>query len=201
MTITKSDEKLGVGLIPDSDSDNERITYSRRVARYLSQFSWYYPQQPRKKVCDDDHADGGRPSLDDAWSHYEHVTLARCYVNCDNSGDGNDSNEFVRATVSGSGCATDAPTSLGNTRKAATRLYPIWDTPLKELQDFGVSQRMFFTTLLVMSGIMCLVGILNIPMMYYFWNYAGQAHKDGVDYMGSSTIRATAICDATEWVE
>lgn len=150
--------------------DPSDMTFSRRAARYLSKFSWYYPRLSKNA------------SLEAAWFHYEHVTLARCYEN----GDQYFENDFVRASQS--------------ERRFATRLYPVWETPLKELADFGVSQRMFFSSLLVMAGIMFLAGLLNVPLMIYFWGYAGD-NKEGVDYMGTNTIRGSALCDATEWVE
>jgi hypothetical protein len=178
----------------EEEDDPSEMTYSRRAARYLSQFSWYNPSVHSDKE--------GGPSLDAAWSHYEHVTLARrfvlddSYTNTGSSSNKDNQNLFVRA-----------PQSQRSLYK--TRLYPVWDTPLQELVHFGVSIRMFFATLLVFSGILGVAGLLNIPLMVYFWGYANhQDHnnnnnnKDGVDYMGvGKMIRASALCDATEWVE
>ena len=74
---------------------------------------------------------------------------------------------------------------------------------------------MFFVTLLIFSGILFLAGLLNLPLMVYFWNFADDTNdedgdgvnnnnndKSGVDYMGvGMSIRASALCDRTEWVE
>lgn len=62
-----------------------------------------------------------------------------------------------------------------------------------KLMDFGISVRMYFCTLLVLAGFMALAGVFNTPIIIYFWNYGTM---DGVD----STVRASAICDTTEWV-
>ena len=123
------------------------------------------------------------------------------------NGNHNNNNDFVRA-----------PQSQRLIHK--TELYPVVETPLEELVHFGVSIRMFFSTLLVFSGILGIAGVLNVPLMLYFWGYAAtnsssgednyyaaddgsssSTNKDGVDYMGiGKMIRASALCDATEWV-
>ena len=177
-----------------NDNSNHNITFSRRAARYLSQFTWYYPPKSNNDSTNnrDEDVIKNRPCLDEAWSHYEHVTLARCYVNQS----GNYENDFVRAPP-----ASQSEGDGENQQHPTTRLYPIWETPLKDLSTFGVSQRMFFSTLLVLSGIMFVTSLLNLPLMVYFWGYAGEGHKEGVEYYGTSEIRGSAICDVTEWVE
>jgi hypothetical protein len=64
-------------LYNDKDSD---ITLSRKLARFLSKFSWYYPLK-----------EGVRPSLDDAWAYFEHSTLARYHIQ------NNDDDQFLKA--------------------------------------------------------------------------------------------------------
>ncbi|CAB9508020.1 protease [Seminavis robusta] len=167
----------------NNDDDPSEMTFSRRAARYLSRFRWYYPRVAERR---------GEASLDAAWHHYEHVTLPRCYqkVPKHTQHDGNDDDEasfhFVRASTS--------------ERERPTTLYPVFSSPLKELTNFGVSTRMYFSTLLVLAGILGLAGLLNIPLMVYFGGYA-QDGKDGVNYFGVQSIRASALCDSTTWVE
>jgi hypothetical protein len=36
--------------------------------------------------------------------------------------------------------------------------------------DFGISVRMYFSTLLVLAGFMALAGVFNTPIMIYFRN-------------------------------
>jgi len=179
------------------------ITFSRRAARYLARYSFYNPNgyaaattggANKTGVTMDDYYSGTSlhpppPCLDAAWEHYEHVTLPRRFIGVD----ANNNNNNTDAK-----CYTRAPQSQRSTHN--TQLYPIWETPLRELNLFGVSIRMFFSTLLVLSGTLLLAGLLNLPLMVYFWKYAS-SNKEGVEYMGiGKMIRASALCDATEWV-
>jgi hypothetical protein len=95
----------------DSYEDDEaEMTWGRRLARILSQYSWYFPHQEANPYA---------PSLDRAWSYFEHVTLAR----------------HVR----------DLDRSISVHRKAGagedfmpTKLYSIAHTSEKELASFGI---------------------------------------------------------------
>ena len=129
--------------------------------------------------------------MDAAWAHYEHVTLARCYADLGGGGGGSTTDEDFYARV---------PQAERDERP--TKLYPVLETPLHELRHFGLSTQMYFATVLVLSGIMGLAGLFNLPMMIYFWGYANKEGKSGVDYMGvGKSIRGSAICDASQWVE
>ena len=142
------------------------MTTSRLLARFLSRFAWYHPRRSG--------GDDGGPNLDAAWAHYEHWTLARYYT------DGNCCGTMDRAEAGDS----SRPTSL----------YPVWGTPLSELADFGISLRIYFHSILVLSVLLLAVGALNLPMLRYFWTYG---KKDGIP----ATILGSAICDSVEWVE
>lgn len=174
LTMKSSDESY-------YNDDSRDITYSRRAARYLSRFHWYNPSANNTSGREQQ-----GPCLDAAWAHYEHVTLARYYVDHNRTGD-----SFVRAPP--------GDESLLSNHK--TKLYPVWKTPVKELMDFGISVRMYFSTLLVLSGITGVAALLNIPLIVYFWGYASQEDGDGLAKDGvDPAIRASAICDETEWV-
>lgn len=114
----------------------------------------------------------GGPSLDAAWDHYEYVTLARYFID-------ENPQDFVRAPQ--------------GEKRRKTSLYPLFGTPTKELMDFGVSVRMYFSSLLLLATFMALAGVFNAPLILYFWNYGT---KEGV----ANEVRASAICDETEWV-
>lgn len=144
------------------DEPNQ-MTNSRLLARFLSRYRWYFPSRE---------VEGG-PSLDAAWAHYEHVTLARCFTD-------DDPREFVRAPP--------------GEQERPTELYPLHRTPIKELMDFGISVRMYFSTLLVLSLFMAIAGVLNLPLIGYYWNYGAEG-KQGAEWF----VRASAICDETEW--
>ena len=48
--------------------DEDDITLSRKIARFLSQYTWYCPSNEL------------RTALDDAWAYFEHFTLPRYYT-------------------------------------------------------------------------------------------------------------------------
>jgi hypothetical protein len=64
-TSSRSIGSIGMDTYEDNEAE---MTWGRRLARILSKYSWYYPQQERNPNA---------PSLDRAWSYFEHVTLAR----------------------------------------------------------------------------------------------------------------------------
>jgi hypothetical protein len=170
---------------------SESITWSRRFARYLSRFSWYFPPRPN------------RPSLEEAWHHYEHVTLPRCYQRSDGlliSPQSQEQSLLEESTADATATTTTTTTKTKTKGESDSKLYPIIGSPLQDLSNFGVSTRMYLSTLLVFAGILGLAGLGNVPLMIYYWNYANQ-EKEGINYMGDPTIRSSAICDATEWVE
>jgi hypothetical protein len=91
------------GIARDDGGDGPRtMTNSRLFARFLSRYRWYYPAQE------------GGPSLEAAWDHYEHVTLARYFTD-------EDPQAFVRAPQ--------------GEKERKTELYPLWGTPIKEVSD------------------------------------------------------------------
>jgi len=119
----------------------------------------------------------GGPDLDRAWAHYEHMTLARVYT------DEGPKKGFVRAPF--------------GERTRPTRLYPLWSTPVKSMADFGVSVRMYFSTLLAMAGFFAFAGVLNLPLISYFW---GDNYSDGTQDL-SPAVRGSAVCVDTQQVK
>ena len=58
---------------PDYNDSPCDMTTGRLLARFLSQFTFYYPQQQKQTTSS--------ANLDRAWTHYyEHVTLGRMYT-------------------------------------------------------------------------------------------------------------------------
>ncbi|KAL7563221.1 hypothetical protein ACA910_014494 [Epithemia clementina (nom. ined.)] len=142
----------------------DQMTSGRLLARCLSRFSFYY----RKRE--------GGPDLDEAWAHYEHMTLARIYSD-------EKPGRFVRAPF--------------GEQKRPTQLYPLWSTPTRSFSDFGVSVRMYFSTLLALSTFLGIAGILNLPLITYFWH---KTYSSGIEDL-ALPVRASAVCADTEWVE
>ena len=81
--------------------------------------------------------------------------------------------------------------------KRPTKLYPLWSTPTKSFADFGVSVRMYFSTLLALAAFLAMAGFLNLPLSYYFWQ---DSYSSGTDDL-AVPVRASAVCVDTEWVE
>lgn len=114
------------------------MTWSRKFARYLSRFSWYYPKAAQ-----------GHASLDDAWAYFEHFTLSRYHDQ-----DQNKKDQFYKAEP--------------GEQEMPTKLYPVLATPEKDLADFGVGVGVYFLTLRAMAIIMFLAGLIAVPNLWYF---------------------------------
>ena len=61
-----------------------------------------------------------------------------------------------------------------------TTLYPYWKTSVDDMKPFGISVRMYARSLRILSFILLIAGILNPPMITYFWNFANEANKEGI---------------------
>ena len=157
-------------------TDPSLMTNSRLFARFLSRFRWYNPWAGVDEDAYCREHGVSPPSLDKAWAFYEYETLARYYTDESKPG------AMIRA---------DAGDGQHN-----TRLYPFFATPVKELKDFGIGVRLYFSTLLVLSANLLVAGFFNVPLMNYFWNYAAGG-KEGID----NSIRGSAICDDNQWVQ
>ncbi len=149
-----------------------RMTPSRIFSRFMSKFTFYNPRRLDK----DEGIKDDKPSLDAAWAYYENVTLARTYANRKD-----EKNTYIRAQVG---------------ERGDTELYPYWKTSLRDLNSFGISVRMYFSTVLIVGVCLLFAGILNLPLLSYYWNYA-EGGKDGISFV----LKSSAICDESEWVE
>eukprot|EP00934_Nitzschia_sp_Nitz4_P009324 Nitzschia sp. Nitz4//scaffold13_size275219//14448//17225//NITZ4_000836-RA/size275219-processed-gene-0.67-mRNA-1//1//CDS//3329535900//9314//frame0 len=155
-------------------TDASKMTNARLFARFMSKFRIYNPLA-RKDVHSYTQSGKPLPSLDTAWAHWEHVTLARQYL---------DVPGYIRS-------------ELGELRRP-TGLYPVWRTPVKELMAWGVSVRLYFSTLLTLSAFLGVAGFLNLPLINYFSSYSyADDGKVGID----RSIRGSAVCDEAYWVE
>ena len=150
------------------------MTSGRLVARFLSRFSWYYPTN------ETDHSARG-VSLDRAWAYYEHVTLGRIYADDEQP---HNQQRYIRAPP-------------GESTKP-TKLYPLIQTPTEALKAFGVSVRLYFSTLLVLAAFLGMAAVLNFPLGYYFSqaDYSADARATNLVW----AVQASAVCADTEWV-
>lgn len=148
------------------------MTLSRRLARYLSTFSWYNPQLTSPNP--------NRLSIDKAWSYFEHVTLARHFVPEDKAS----SRDYLRKAEPGE---KDRP----------TRLYSVIHTPESDLADWGVGVGIYFFTLRALGIIMFLAGLINIPTLMY---YGSDEYSNAHDNMYFRALKTSAICTDSAWV-
>ena len=150
------------------DDGHFNQTYGHKIATYLSKFSFYFPakdKEPievrRKKSSEDDVEKEGSasdlpkrliypPSIEEAWNFFEYQCLPRRFTNIQDSGEGR---KYVRA-------------SLGE--KDPTKLYPIIDTPLEDMADFGIGVGMYFKTVRFFGIVTFLAGCISIPTMRYY---------------------------------
>eukprot|EP00957_Ditylum_brightwellii_P211724 15366512-Ditylum_brightwellii.AAC.1 len=187
------------------------MTKGRRVARFLSRFSWYNPQyealeeQEQRGVID---GESIIPSLDDAWEYYEHFILPRFLTG---GGDGEDDFE----EEGGSEKESDQSSFVKNPREHSivntndcmemaakgedarpTKLYPVWSTPGSQLADFGVGVGIYFLTLKI-SAVICLIaGLINIPTILYFEGSNYSNRQEGISNGG---LKGSAVCTDVEW--
>lgn len=121
--------------------------------------------------------------LDEAWSHFERVTLPRHF--CDllsmKSGEG-----FEKAGIGENG--------------RATKLYPVWGTPLQELADFGLGVGMYFATLKILVIILLIGGVINSAAFMYYRSEEYTAILSDEEDNRSLILQATAVCPNTEYV-
>ena len=153
--------------------DVSAMTNSRLFARFMSRFRFYNPLAE----VENSYTKDGKPlpSLDTAWAHWEHITLPR-YIS------DNGLKEHVKADV--------------GEQERDTELYPVWKTSVRDLTAFGLSVRMYFSTLVAFSAFLFIAGTLNLPMVWYFWNYDADGQRDGI----ANVVKGSAVCDDTEWV-
>jgi hypothetical protein len=145
------------------------ITVARKVARYLSKFSWYCPQPTRERA----------QLLDKAWAFFEHSTLARYHTHDE---DVNDEDHFVKAEP--------------GERKQPTKLYPVLSTPETDLADFGIGVGVYFYTLRMLSFIMFFAGILSIPNLWY---YGGDDYNSSHEFDHHRALKFSAVCTDQSW--
>ena len=150
----------------------EDMTYGRLVARYLTnKYSWYFPGKAKLdeyelKKKDISEPQESPPSLDSAWSYFEHFVLPRYNVRTDDNSDEhrNERDELERS----------AP---GSTKE--TRLYPVIKTSAADLADLGEGVGLYFILLKACTVILFLAGCINILHMSYFSsnNYVSDAQQ------------------------
>ena len=191
------------------------MTYGRRAARYLSRYGWYLPPPrptpPPPPPSPSPSSEGlsptspspppppppPPPSLDDAWAHFEHVTLPRHFP--PTAGSSSSSSSLSRSPSLFSGSRGCEMAKRGEDEEL-TSLYSVWSTPLRRLADFGVGVGLYFHCLKWMSIITFLAGLINLPVMIYYSSDEYNVDYDGRIYEVGEILRGSAICTDTRFM-
>ena len=152
------------------------MTLSRRLAQYLSKYSWYNPNPDQL-------------SIDKAWHYFEHVTLARHYfVPSKEEEEEQDESQAIRD------CHQKAEPGDDD---RPTRLYSVFSTPESDLADWGIGVGIYFFTLRSLAIIMFLAGLINAPSLLY---YASDEYSGAHDNLYFRALKTSAICTDSTWV-
>jgi len=194
----------------------KHMTYGRRLARRWSKYAWYNPHVNDAKESVNtvvnrqvEVLDVDPPSLDSAWTYYEHYTLPR-HLLPDSS--------TTQATAIGPNRKTGLMKLKKNhdlllrakygERDEPTRLYDFITTPESEFADFGVGIAIYFWTVRMLAVIMLIAGFINLPTMIYFssrdYSELGQSQVSSFGVVGSAICtdqvwRACPTCSRSDW--
>jgi len=172
------------------NDDISEMTYSRRLARYLSKYDWYNPSKNVKGF----HA----PNLDVAWEYFEHSKLPRHFI-AESSLATNDQTTSQKSFHRRRNVKDILQRAEYGEEEEKTLLYSVLKTPETELGDFGIGVGIYFWTLRVLCIIAFLAGLINIPNMIYF---SSDEYGDGGQLGNISKwgLLGSAACIDTKWV-
>lgn len=209
---TASDD---ANLDQELNDDVKDMTYGRRLARRLSKYAWYNPHVNDAKESVETVVNGQvevldviPPSLDSAWTYYEHYTLPRYSLSTSSPdvGDG-DSKRWSGFLKRDDNRDVLKRAEYGE-RDEPTRLYDIIKTPESEFSDFGVGMAIYFWTVRILALIMLIAGLINLPNMIYFsstdYSELGQSNVSSIGIVGSAICtdqvwRACPTCTRDDW--
>mmetsp|Transcript_2051 Transcript_2051/g.3256 ORF Transcript_2051/g.3256 Transcript_2051/m.3256 type:complete len:974 (-) Transcript_2051:276-3197(-) len=163
-----AEEEEAYGMYGDTLSE---MTYSRRIARYLSKYDWYYPRR--------DIDDG--VSLDDGWAYFEHITLYR-----------------HRKLAEGEDPSDGLDKADPGEKQFPTELYGYWSTPNDQLGDFGIGIGVYFSTTWFLAIITFIAGCISIPNIVYYYSddYTSEPFEEDHGVL----IESSATCSDQIWV-
>jgi len=127
------------GSVDTYNDSSEDILLSRKIARFLSRFSWYFPK--RETTIEGEIP----PDLDEAWAFFEHVTLGRY-------------------TKDAAGEKTKAIPGLDSEK---TFLYSVFSSE-NDISQFGIGLGMYFSNLRKLSLIFVVAFLINFYLYWYY---------------------------------
>jgi hypothetical protein len=125
-------------------------------------------------------------SLELAWSYFEYLVLPRRVALAESS--------FGQRPRS-----VKAPPGYHGhvTGRLATTLYPAWTTHVRDLTDFGTGVAVYFETLLALSVVCLIAGLLYLPSIQY---YASDGYTTQHITTVLGPLRGSMICPQPVWV-
>ena len=170
------------GTMPNGTSDElQRTSSGSNQPRQLRQ-----PQQQKHKPR--------KPSLVKAWAYFEHVTLPRYIYEPKRRKRKSLWQRFIRRVFLKGSQQLERATP-GEMHRP-TKLYSPLFTPISQMGDFGLGVGLHFTTLRAMTMVTFLLGLINIPSMWYYSSQEYSDGQEGVPYF----LQGSAICTRTRWV-
>mmetsp|Transcript_12757 Transcript_12757/g.14867 ORF Transcript_12757/g.14867 Transcript_12757/m.14867 type:complete len:564 (+) Transcript_12757:257-1948(+) len=162
----------------DVTTTSYEITNGRKLAMALSQFKWYFPSRDKEPMqvksndtkikhsihyaeegleVEDITSEGTSDevvlypvSLEKAWDFFERRCLPRRFTDVQETTKGR---KYMRAEP-------------GETQP--TSLYPVIETPIDDMADFGIGVGMYFKTLQFFFFVTLIAGFLSLPTMIYY---------------------------------
>lgn len=183
--------------------DVYEMTFGRRIALALGNYSWYNPslnkvhrEDQQQHLPEDEDADAvisvrsvstrdkmealTRTSLQEAWAYFEHTILPR-YVLLDHRQQQTGGQGFCSRTMEKYREAHQ-PLEIAEPgeKYLKTRLYSPYFTPTRNMGDFGLGFGLYFSTLQALAFLFFAAGCLNIPNIMFFAGSDYSNHQPGV---------------------
>mmetsp|Transcript_7835 Transcript_7835/g.11793 ORF Transcript_7835/g.11793 Transcript_7835/m.11793 type:complete len:1121 (+) Transcript_7835:93-3455(+) len=192
----------------------KKMTYGRRIGIHLAKkYAWYNPQLKKDVTCAPEVEERGvqpkppKASIQLAWAYFERMTLPRHkYIPNNQREPPPDDREVPKVSSFDSLTSSirktlfkgDRDLQIANPGEDSyeTVLYHPITTPLKQMGDFGLGVGLYFATLLAMTVLMVLAGLMNIPNFRYFGSEDYSDGQQGVSWF----LKGSAVCNVHEWV-
>mmetsp|Transcript_13898 Transcript_13898/g.28341 ORF Transcript_13898/g.28341 Transcript_13898/m.28341 type:complete len:1352 (-) Transcript_13898:32-4087(-) len=183
---------------PFLDDPFNDMTYGRRIALKLQNYSWYQPRGT--------HWDFNGLGLQSAWAHFEHSVLPR-YIskalasrkNASVGLDDDDDDDWLYSPGQNKGSQErkgDLQRAEPGESESPTKLYSTLSTPLSQMGDFGLGVGLYFSSLRAIALISLVAGLINLPNILYFASDVYSANQPDVNFL----LKGSALCTEQVWV-
>ncbi|KAK1745050.1 trypsin-like serine protease [Skeletonema marinoi] len=181
---------------PFLDDPFNDMTYGRRIALKLQNYSWYQPRGT--------HWDFNGLGLQSAWAHFEHSVLPRyiskALASRKNASVGlDDDDDWLYSPGQNKGSQErkgDLQRAEPGESESPTKLYSTLSTPLSQMGDFGLGVGLYFSSLRAIALISLVAGLINLPNILYFASDVYSANQPDVNFL----LKGSALCTEQVWV-